>query len=1014
MSFGDVQANTKTEIGAGLGITILLAVVGAVYAVGHWDTVTGAYRLLSMLVERDAQLVIAGMGGALLGAGAAVWRIAMLVGRVNGDKSVGAAENSNQSGTGRNTSLLEFQAMGLSVLIALGTYWLLAYVWLPGKLNVFHVKGAYLHFLLDQFFRIAFSIFALIPGYLVGRSPFLRSLLKLSTGRMPKFPRLLDAIVLGSVNEHNLEEKPSWVILGLRGLVGNILVTGSIGSGKTWGTIFSYIRQILTNFRIRPSVLAIDPKGKIAKQIKVIAEELKMEKFILHMKLDGDVTFNPIYQPSALKSGAFSDIAKMVRSAAVNYMGKSFDSSFWEQSAATLVKNCLIYCAATKGYYTLNDLYTAMVRAVSNEKEFIEELAACLKKDTFDEEERANIEFAVQYFRCEYQQLDSKVKTGILATSTSFLNQFQEYQASKIFCPAEKELVIRSMDDVVTEGMLLLFDITNDGLARSMGTFVKLHYEKALLNRLKLGRSTARAGVLIIDEYQDVVTTGYGSDFGDEIFLAEGREANAITIVATQSLSALENAIGRAKPTQVLTSCFRTRILCQATDGATTSAYQSLAGKVDRKQISRSISQHSREDAAGLGFVKKASVSESVSESEQKGDAVTAHDLAILTSYESYAMVYDGVRSFFIKLFLKPDYLQDKRAFHAKIIESMRPVAVPFMVIALASGVLVGGVTTSAEAFPQVCTILKTSEAKSCMDFSVGVCMCGWPIPHPCANFSYFIPQTFIEVMPNERESYFGDLPGAAIQLGAAGKNPVPYGAESDDDTHSYHSHVVSVPFTQIPFDTMPCAGAPNGRPCFEGMSEYLGSNWMTGSADSFQPNFLAWSLSPKGCLVKGAAMSLFGELTVGYPTVSGCAVPMSWMPKYPPSSHSACTGWGTFYPRSGVYNGPSPTTGALMVAARMKSISNEVFHTTPGSLEERWQMIYPQSSSCFREGQNVAILDTIKDVREIGRLTSGKMKGYLFAVWSKVSCCRELAEVPTAVAAIAAMNIVCQGLGSL
>lgn len=73
--------------------------------------------------------------------------------------------------------------------------------------------------------------------------------------------------------------------------------------------------------------------------------------------------------------------------------------------------------------------------------------------------------------------------------------------------------------------------------------------------------------------------------------------------------------------------------------------------------------------------------------------------------------------------------------------------------------------------------------------------------------------------------------------------------------------------------------------------------------------------------------------------------------------------------------------------------------------------MIFPQSSSCFREGQNVAALDTFKNVREIGRLTSGKLTGYLFTVWSKVSCCQDLAEVPAAYAAIEAMNLVCQGL---
>ena len=1010
MNFGEVQSTQKREISAGTGILICVAVVGAAYAIGHRHTVSALYGLFSMLMNRNGELVAAGVFAAVLGPSLVTWRLVSILNRLKKDKSVDALKKGDVSGGARS----EIRAMGCAVLAGIATYWLLAYVWLPGELAAFHVKGVYLNFLLERSFRGAFAVLAMVPGYVLGRMSLWDSLPSLFPARLPKIPKVKNAIALGTINEEDPNEKPSWVIVGLKALVGNILITGSIGSGKTSGTIFTYIRQILANFTLRPAVLAIDPKGKIAKKIQEIANELNLGEHIIHMKLGGDVTFNPIYQPLALKGGAFSDISKMIRSAAVNYMGKSFDSPFWEQSASTLVKNCLIYCAATKNYYTLNDLYSAMVRAVSSEEEFIKELEACLEKNEFDTEEKSNIRFSLQYFRSEYRQLDDKVKTGILATSTTFLNQFQEYQASEIFCPLQEDLVIRSMDDVLNEGKILLLDITNDGLARSMGTFVKLHYEKALLNRLKQGRSTERPGVLIIDEYQDVVTTGYGSDFGDETFLAEGREANAITIAATQSLSALENAIGRAKPTQVLASGFRTRILCHATDTSTISSYQSLAGKVERKHLSHSVSEHSKDEASshGMGLSQRSSTSESVSTSEQKEDAVTAHDLATLSSYKAYAMLFDGVNAVFTKLFLKPDYLKDKRVFHSKMIAAMKPVLVSGALAVLSVGLFALG--NVAYAFPNVCTILKTAESSSCMGFSVGMCMCGWPVPRPCANFSYYIPQTFVEVMPNEKESYFGDLPGAAVQLGSVGANPVPYGAEADGDTQSFHSHVTSVPFTEIPFETMPCGGAPLDRLCFEGMSEYLGSNWTTGSADSLQPNFLAWSLSPKACLLKGAAMSIGGEMTVGSPAVPGCAFPMSWMPKYAPSTHSACTGWGTFYPRSGVYNGPSQTTGALMVAARMKSLSNEVFHTTPGSQDELWQMIYPQSSSCFKEGQNVAILDTAKNVREIGRLTSGKLKGYLFAVWSKVSCCRDLAEVPTAYAAIAAMNIVCQGLGNL
>jgi hypothetical protein len=99
------------------------------------------------------------------------------------------------------------------------------------------------------------------------------------------------------------------------------------------------------------------------------------------------------------------------------------------------------------------------------------------------------------------------------------------------------------------------------------------------------------------------------------------------------------------------------------------------------------------------------------------------------------------------------------------------------------------------------------------------------------------------------------------------------------------------------------------------------------------------------------------------------------------------------------------------MVASRIKSLSSEIFLSTPGNPDEKWQMIFPQSTSCFREGQNVGLLENVNNVREMGRL-KGKMKGYLFTVWGKVSCCRDLAEVPVVFAEIEAMMAACKGLG--
>ncbi|MGK5086979.1 type IV secretion system DNA-binding domain-containing protein [Bdellovibrionota bacterium FG-2] len=917
-----------------------------------------------------------------------------------------------------------WKAALVSLAIGLSTYGVLALFSFPGNSELTPLlfsPGARDHIL--NLLRINIGMFAFVVAFVLGRMPLWKRLSQLGLrglfrGRgIPEMPKPENGIALGTVGEDSPNETPEWAVMNRRALNGNIIATGSPGTGKTQGFILSSFDQILGNFKLRPSILAIDPKGTFIPEALKIIERHGLSEHVLHLRLGGNVTFNPIFNLNPLKGARFLDTAQMIRAAAVNFMGKNFDSPFWELSSFNLIKNCLVLCGAKylKADFNLNNLYNEMIVASKDAKEAakaLRDLAPDLiHEKQFDDEERFNIECAAKYFE-EFEQLDDKVRTGILATSTAFLNQFQEYQASRIFCPKNEQATIKSMDEVIDNGKIILFDVASPALARSMGTFIKLHYEQSILNRLAdTKRGKDRTAFLIIDEYQDVVSTGGGSALGDDRFTSKSREANGSLIVATQSHSSLKNSIGKDDAAKELLQNFRTVIACHSTDITTIKNFQELAGQEDRKRYSHSVSENSHRPSRNLmlgGFESNdANISESVSTSEHKEYSVTGKEFSRLTAFEAFSLLYDGIQNRYKKLFLKPYYLKKKNTTHKVILTHLKAA-----VLGAALSLMV---VTSSFAFPNVCTVVNTSEFNSCLSFEVGTCMCGFPVPRPCANFSYYVPQTFIEVFPNPKSSYFGDLPGAAVQLSTLGSLPVPFGAEADDDTQSFHAHALGVPLAMIPFSTLPCTSARVEQTCFDAMSEHLGSNWSTGGADLLQPNFMAWSLSPKACLLKGAATSLAGELEPNLGGAgAGCSIPMGWLPKYPPSTHSACTGWGTFYPRSGVYHGPSQTTGALMVASRMKSLGGDVFHTTPASIDEVWQMITPQSSSCFREGQNVGVLDTIKNVRELGRLTSGKLTGYLFTVWSKVSCCRDLALVPAAYIALEAMSVACKGAGSL
>lgn len=852
--------------------------------------------------------------------------------------------------------------------------------------------------------------------------------------RLPRAPEIQDGIVLGAVHERGLAgdpeptagKYPEWFCQGLKGMTGNILITAAIGWGKSQ-VLLRLIKQCLTNFSESPALLAIDPKRTFVRELRRIIEALGMKDRLLWVSLDAGVRFNPIWREGMLVESNFTAVANSLRLASMNFIGSSSDSRFWEQSSFNLLKNALIYCSAKYDYFTFKELYRALVDARDGKivDELVGYLSAPESAQKWNAEERGNLEMATNYFRSEFTQMDEKIRTSILATATSFLNEFLEYRVSRVLSPERAEINLPSMTWAVREGKMICIHIENDALARSIGTLLKLLYQEAILARVRgpEAQTFTRHALLIMDEYQDVATSGGGAGLGDDRFLAMARESKSITIAATQSVSSLENAIRSPSATAEILQNFRTRIFGNTTDPKTVRLFQEPHGQVERERSSHNFSesaQNARADVLFGGYDGgKSSVSEGVSTHTIQEYPITAREFARLRAFEAFAQVFDGLETQFEKLFLKPHYLKDIRTTHRKVLEDLQKAAkvgsapkirrsVPLGTKAMAVLLILGCAESHAGVlFPNVCSVLKTGEFSSCLDFQVGACMCGFP-PRPCAQISYYVPQTFLEVWPNPGDSFFKRHP-AAFQLGRHSWG-LPFGTEDDNATFSFHAHSIAVPLTGASFSGLTCGGARMDKPCFDLMSEDIG-DWKTGKADLLQPSFLAWQLAPKACIIKGAAEGLTGgNLTPSIGIDSGgCSYPLP-LPKYPPSPRDACNSWGIFYPRYGVYQGASQSGAALMIAARLKSIGSEVTLTVPGDRDERWQMLYPQSSSCFKEGQSLGWLESLKGLREEQRLL-GKLTGYLFVVWKRVSCCRDIPEAPANYLAIQALRLACQAV---
>jgi hypothetical protein len=882
---------------------------------------------------------------------------------------------------------------------------------------------------IDLFFISNFScLFFLLSLFISKWAYQYLSAIEKKTQEFPEIPITKNQISIGTEGESSDEDSKvdpfyqkaiKWVTIPMKGLNGNILFLGSIGAGKTAGMMIPLVEQIFSNFTKLPSILALDPKANFVKELLTLINRFGLGDKVLHLKINGDVTINPIYREDILKDGNFVEVAQNFQAASANFSGKSSESPFWDNSAFNLIKNAIAYCGAKHGYFTLKDVYQTLLLAISDEgaREMAENLEDLIKENTgegakFDHEEVFNINCAIEFFRGEYNELDKKLKTGIHATATVFMSMFNEFHANRIFCPTKEDLVIKDMSELINEGKFLIFDIQKGGLSRPMGTYIKLLYLQAVLDRGKKdeendSKDEYRSAVVLADEYQDLVTAGSSGTTSDVSALAKGRSKKLIFVAATQAYNSIYNAIGNEKSSKELFQNFRTKICGHSSDLATIGDFKELVYKDDVEKTSHSIGEQSQQAKRNIvmgGFdSENANISESVSTSTQKEYIITARDFNSLKTYEAFGFIYDGISTSFKKIFFKPYYYKNKNIRHEKVLTDLaKGLTTVMLAICLAK---------PAMALPNICSVVKTPEFNSCLSMKVSGCVCGpWFAPRPCARVSYYVPQTFIEVHPHGGTSYFKGLPLAASQLASLPDQGVPFGSEDDNGGYSFQSHSIAIPFGSY-MNMLPCGGTRAEKSCFDGMSEHLPSHWRSGSGDTFQPKFLAWGLAPKACLVKGAAMSMVGGEAV-FSSDGACSYPMDWMKRFLPSNHSTCNGWGTFYPRSGTVQGVNQTTASLMIASRIKSLSSEVFKSMPSSPNEKWQMIYPGSSSCFKEGQNMGLLEFPKRVNEIGRLSSGKLNGYLHTIWKKVSCCVDYPQLSAVYGAISIIKSTCQGIG--
>lgn len=91
------------------------------------------------------------------------------------------------------------------------------------------------------------------------------------------------------------------IIISEKGLYQNILITGTIGTGKTSSAMYPFTRQLMEynfkNNKNKIGMLILDVKGNYYKQVKKYAKKYYLEKDLIVLELNSKIKYNPLHKP---------------------------------------------------------------------------------------------------------------------------------------------------------------------------------------------------------------------------------------------------------------------------------------------------------------------------------------------------------------------------------------------------------------------------------------------------------------------------------------------------------------------------------------------------------------------------------------------------------------------------------------------------------------------------------------------------------------------------------------------
>lgn len=409
----------------------------------------------------------------------------------------------------------------------------------------------------------------------------------------------------------------------------NVLITGSIGSGKTSGAICNILYNLIKSGK---GGLILDVKGNFVDTVKEMCIRTNRLNDLKIISKTGNSYFDILednVEPLE-QAGKIKQIITLLSS-------NTSTDPYWLDKVENVLMNFFVLLLYAKQKLDILDVHNLVT-----DDTYLKNVINDIKKKARDEPPSAKQAYelanALSFIQNEFFNLDLRVKSIIKSEITRFtIPLITDYDIYNRFCKGKD---LERITFLPNEIVVLSLNIgENRALAKILATNLKLSFQKYILSKI----GNAFPMFFVADEFQEFCNTEDGH------FLSLSREAKCMNIIAVQSYSSIKNTLKDSATVNVLVQNLVNKIWFRNDDNYTISEAIKQLGKMEVIRENSSIQESGTESKKYIfkeGFKnKKSSISKTLSYSKTKENIYDENFFTReLATFEALAFITDGMK----------------------------------------------------------------------------------------------------------------------------------------------------------------------------------------------------------------------------------------------------------------------------------------------------------------------------------------------------------------------------------